>query len=103
MQTKLLAMGAPASSIFSQIYLQQLEQNKIINVLRKPKMMGYFRYVDDILIVFENTTNITELQQKINFMGITITIQNGDLQFQYLETDCHRRNNTQQFMSPSAT
>jgi hypothetical protein len=46
-----LAMGAPTSSIFSEIYLQLLENQKIYQLLNKHNIKGYFRYVDDILIV----------------------------------------------------
>jgi hypothetical protein len=67
-------------------------------------MVGYFRYLDDILIVFDNTTiNITELHKEFNnpdhslnfrperqgkrtnFMDI-ITIQTGDRQFSVFRT-----------------
>ena len=50
-QQKGLAMGAPSSSILSEIYLQFLENTKAINILTKPGIEGYFRYVDDILLV----------------------------------------------------
>jgi hypothetical protein len=57
-QSKGLAMGAPASSIFSEIYLQWLENTKIVEFLTKHKIEGYLRYVDDILIIYkEDKTN----------------------------------------------
>jgi hypothetical protein len=45
-----LAMGAPSSAILSEIYLQHLEHTKIIDILTQ-HIMGYFRYVDDILVI----------------------------------------------------
>jgi hypothetical protein len=87
-----LAMGAPTSSIFSEIYLQFLENSTIYNFLLNYDIKGYFRYVDDNLIVHdEEKTNIDtllecfnnispklkfavekEVEHKINFLDITI-------------------------------
>jgi hypothetical protein len=46
-----LAMGAPASAIIAETYLQSLEHNQVYNSLTNHKIIGYFRYVDDILII----------------------------------------------------
>jgi len=51
-QKKGLAMGAPTYSIFSDIYLQCMENSLIYDVLRETRVEGYIRYVDDILIVY---------------------------------------------------
>jgi hypothetical protein len=45
-----LAMGAPTSALLSEIYLQHLEYNKILDLLTKYKIITYHRYVDDILL-----------------------------------------------------
>jgi hypothetical protein len=45
-------MGAPASSILSEIYLQYLENTKIYGILAGSKIEGYFRNVDDILVIY---------------------------------------------------
>jgi hypothetical protein len=91
-QTEGLDMGAPTSSIFSELYLQFLENSTIYNLLLNHDIVGYFRYVDDILIVcdkrktnidtlLEGLNNISpklkftiekEVEQKINFLDITI-------------------------------
>jgi hypothetical protein len=66
-QSEGLAMGAPTSSIFSELYLQYLENSTIYNLLIKYSIIGYFRYVDDILIVYnESTTNIDDLLDQFN-------------------------------------
>jgi hypothetical protein len=54
-----LAMGAPTSSIFSEIYLQRLVHTKFSNTSINYKIFGYFRYVDDILLVYNK--NITHI------------------------------------------
>ena len=91
-QTEGLAMGAPTSSIFSELYLQSLENSTIYNLLLNYDIKGYFRYVDDILIIYdEGKTNIDtllecfknispklkfiiekEIEHKINFLDITV-------------------------------
>jgi hypothetical protein len=61
-QNEGLAMGVPMSSILSEFYLQHLENSKIYNLLLNFSIMGYFRYVDDLLIVYdESKTDIDDL------------------------------------------
>jgi hypothetical protein len=74
-QTDGLAMGAPASAILAEIYIQNMEHTQIYNILIKQHIIAYFRYVDDIVIVHDNKkTNIdnminefNKLQSKIEF------------------------------------
>ena len=57
-----LAMGAPTSSILSEVYLQHLENSKIYDILLNFNVMGYFRYVDDLLVIYnERKTDIEDL------------------------------------------
>jgi hypothetical protein len=49
-----LAMGAPTSSILSEIYLQYIKHNKILEIFTNQNIIGYFRYVDDMLVAFNN-------------------------------------------------
>jgi hypothetical protein len=62
-----LAMGALTSTIFSEIYLQHSENTNIFDILLVHRIMGYFRYVGDILIVYKNdTTNIYDVLNLFN-------------------------------------
>jgi hypothetical protein len=62
-----LAMGAPTSPILSELYLQFLENSKIYTLLLDLNISGYFRYVDDILIIYkEITTSIEDLLNSLN-------------------------------------
>ena len=99
LQPEGLAMGAPTSSVFSEFYLQHLENHKIYNLLLSHKVEGYFRYVDDILIVYnEDNTNIDilldhfnnltpklkftiekENNRQINFMDVAISRETNKL------------------------
>ena len=64
-----LAMGAPSSSILSEIYLQFMENTKIFEILKNFKIEGYYRYVDDILIIYnKNHTNKEEVYMQFNNM-----------------------------------
>ena len=66
--------GAPTSSIFSEIYMQYLEHTKVFDILVKHKLVGLFRYVDDILILYkETTTNIHEILDMFNNISPTLT------------------------------
>jgi hypothetical protein len=60
-------MGAPTSSLFSEIYLQHLEGTRIFDILVQHQIVGYFRFVDDILIAYrQSLTNIHEVLTKFN-------------------------------------
>ena len=54
-------MGAPTSSVFSEIYLQYIQNTEIYNLLLKYHIVGYFRYVDHILIIYRESTYMTSL------------------------------------------
>jgi hypothetical protein len=60
-------MGAPTSSILSEVYLQYMENITIYDLLIKHKVEGYFRYVDDILVTCkEDNTNIYRMLDDLN-------------------------------------
>jgi hypothetical protein len=91
-QTDGLAMGAPSSGIISEIFLQNFEHTHLPNLARKHKLINYFRYVDDILLIYDDLqtdihtilsdfnslhpnlqfTKETELDNKLNYLDITI-------------------------------
>jgi hypothetical protein len=100
-QNEGLAMGAPTSAILAEIFIQYLEHNNIIQILQKHQILDYYRYVDDILIIYnEEHTNILdtlndfnlihpniqytiEMQtdNKLNYLDITIENNNGRFTF----------------------
>ena len=66
-------MGAPTLSTFSEIYLQHIEYTAIYDILVKHHIVGYFRYVGDILIVYnKTTTNIYDLFNTFNSLMPTM-------------------------------
>ena len=79
-QTNGLAVGAPTSSIFSETLLQYLESTTIFNICINHKILGYFRYVNDILTIYkENQTNIREVLD--TFSGMSPTMKFTKLTF----------------------
>jgi hypothetical protein len=72
-QTDGLAMGAPTSAILAQTYLQHMEHEQIYPILIKQQIIGYFRYVDDILIIYDqNKTNIKHTLNEFNKLQSSI-------------------------------
>jgi hypothetical protein len=63
-QTNGLAMGAPTSALFADIFLQYIEHNFIIN---KYNILYYCRYADDILILYnEEKCNKVSILDEFN-------------------------------------
>jgi hypothetical protein len=72
-QTEGLTMGAPTSAILAEIYIHNIEHKQLYPVLLKRKIIGYFRYVDDILIIYnKKKTNIDETIAEFNKQGTNI-------------------------------
>jgi hypothetical protein len=68
-----LAMGAPTSSILAEIYVQNMERTKIYPILIKQQIIAYFRYVDDILIIYDQKkTDINYTLDEFNKLQPTI-------------------------------
>jgi hypothetical protein len=53
-------MGAPTSGLLSEFFLQHLEQLHIPHLSSKHGIIKYFRYVDDIMIIYD--TNHSDVQ-----------------------------------------
>jgi len=66
-------MGANTSSIVSEIYLQYVEHTTILDTLNQHKKLGYFHYIDDFLIVYDNTdTDIVNVIQRFSSIHRTL-------------------------------
>ena len=78
-QTTGLAMGAPSSAILSEINLQHLENTKIFDIITKQNIIGYFSNVDDILVVYDqSSTDLHNVHKALNKLAPTIkfTLEN---------------------------
>jgi hypothetical protein len=105
-----LAMGAPSSSIISELFLQHLEQTKLPHIAHKLKLLNYFRYVDDILIVFDSQhTNINEITKEFNTLHPNIQFTEEtekQNKINYLDITIHRQHthvNISIFRKPTYT
>jgi len=94
-------MGASSLAILLEVFLQHLEHTKIIELTMQNNITGYFRYVDDVLMIYdENITDIHEVHtafnetspmlkftieketgNSINFLNIVIQNKDNKLQF----------------------
>jgi hypothetical protein len=52
-------MGTPTSGLLADFFLQHLEKTHIPHLSDKHKITRYFRYVDDILIIYDS--NLSDL------------------------------------------
>jgi hypothetical protein len=60
-------MRAATSSLLSEMYLQCIENTKILDILLTNHIKAYFRYVDDILIAYnQKQTNIKDVLAQFN-------------------------------------
>jgi hypothetical protein len=87
-----LAMGTPSSGLIAEFFLQYIEHTHLTRLSTKHKIVNYFRYVDDILQIYDSThthiqtllddfntihpklkfTAETEKNNTINYLDITI-------------------------------
>jgi hypothetical protein len=77
-QTEGLAMGAPISAILAEIFIQYMEHKYIYQILRTREIVAYYRYVDDILIIYDqHKTNIEQTLEEFNNIQPTIKRTKG--------------------------
>ena len=84
-----IAMGGPLSSTISQIYLNKIEENKIMNVANpyQKHITTYFRHVDDTFMIFSGTKRVREKFLKyVNTISDDIkftseTMENNEINF----------------------
>jgi hypothetical protein len=108
--TRRTSNGAPTSAILAEIFIQYLEHNDILKLLQKHHLLDYYRYVDDILIIYnENYTNINDTLADSNAIhpNIQFTIEtHTNNKINYLDITIENKNNTFTFdiyRKPTAT
>ena len=78
-----LPMGSPLSSLLADIFLQHLETTHIQRLKDKHNILYYGRFVDDIIIIYENPADISsnilqsfnDIHEKIKY---TLEVENGN-------------------------
>jgi hypothetical protein len=89
-----LAMGAPTSGLVAEFFLQNLENNHLTALADKHKIIKYFRYVDDILLIYDSDHTDTQkilndfnaVHPKLNFTAEA----ESDYKINYLDVTIHR-------------
>jgi hypothetical protein len=94
-------MGAPTAAIIAGTYLQNLEHNQVYNLLTKHKIIGYFRYVDDIFITYDkNKTHKDTMMIEFNTIhpAINFKMENdADKKLNFIFLTTHPEHNTLNF------
>jgi hypothetical protein len=88
-----LAIGAPSSGIIAEICLQHPENLHLAHLEQKHDIINYFRYVDNILLIFDPNhadmqailTDFNAIQPKLHFTAET-SQQYSEL-FRYQSTE----------------
>ena len=89
-----LTMGAPSSGLIAELFLQRIENTHLARLSHKHKIINYFRYVDDILIIFDSAhsdiqtilTDFNALQPNLHF---TAEVKR-DQTINYLDISIHK-------------
>jgi hypothetical protein len=64
-----LVMGAPSSGLIAELFLQHMEHVHLARLSHKHGTIDYFRYVDDILLIFD--PEFTDIQSILTEQHIT--------------------------------
>jgi len=59
--TKGVSMGSPISGIMAEIFLQHIENTQLKQIIDTNTIILYTRYVDDILIIYDNRKTSPEV------------------------------------------
>jgi hypothetical protein len=78
-QNEGLAMEAPTSAILAEIFMQHHEHNYIINILQKHRIIDYYTYVDDILIIYIEDYTDTHTTKNSKHIQNILTLIPGNL------------------------
>ena len=66
-------MGAPSSGLITELFLQHTENTHLARLSQKHKIINYFRYVDDILLIFDsNHTYIQAILMDFNTLHLNL-------------------------------
>ena len=86
-----LAMGSPLSAILAQLVMETLESQKLIPLL--PANSQWYRYVDDIIAIIPQRTNVNNLLQQLNSVhpNIQFTVEEEENdKIPFLDTILHK-------------
>jgi hypothetical protein len=89
-----LAMGAPFSGLTAEFFFQNLEDTHFTHLFNKHKITAYFRYVDDILIIYDSHhTDIQNIQEDFNNLHLSMKFTaepESNNQINFIDITLHR-------------
>jgi hypothetical protein len=89
-----LAMGAPTAGLLAEFFLQHLEQLHISHLSEKHKIIKYFKYVDDVLVIYDtNHADVQNISRDFNTIHprLKFTAEwETDNQINFLDVTIHR-------------
>ena len=87
-------MAAPTFGIIAEFFLQLLEDTHLTHLSKKHNIAAYFRYVDDILLIYDSHhTDINNIQNDFNKIhpNIKFTAETeSDNRINFLDITIHR-------------
>jgi hypothetical protein len=93
-QHDVLAMGAPSSGLIAEFFLQHKENTHLAYLSHKHRIIDYFRYVDDILLISDLNhsdiqSNLTDFNTLHPNLHLTAEIKR-DNTINYLDISIHK-------------
>jgi hypothetical protein len=90
-------LEAPTSAILAETFMQHQEHNYISNILQKHHVIDYYRYVDDMFIIYdEDLMKIDNMLKEFNSthpnIQYTLEKQTGNI-LNYLDISIENRHN----------
>ena len=93
-----LAMGSPLSAVMASLFMENLEEDKLIPIMGRGS--NWFRYVDDIIVVVPEKTNLENKRRRLNMVHerIQFTLEEEENEtLPFLDTLVHRRGEDPRF------
>ncbi|XP_076059679.1 uncharacterized protein LOC143036316 [Oratosquilla oratoria] len=93
-----LAMGSPLSAVMASLYMETLEVDKFIRIIGRGSK--WFRYVDDILVIMPEESNINNKLRMLNDVNehIQFTVEmEMERKLPFLDTLIHREDSSAKF------
>ncbi|XP_076039312.1 uncharacterized protein LOC143024398 [Oratosquilla oratoria] len=90
-----LAMGSPLSAVMASLYMETLEVDKFIRIIGRGSK--WFRYVDDILVIMPEESNINNKLRMLNDVNehIQFTVEmEMERKLPFLDTLIHREDSS---------
>ena len=93
-----LAMGSPLSAVMASLYMESLERDRFLRIIGRGA--SWFRYVDDVLVIVPEKTNMNNKLRMLNEVNdyIQFTVEEEvDKKLPFLDVLIHRTESEARF------